>query len=129
MKTQRSSDFAAVRDSNGSPMIFAVDEDGILSLIARSHDGHTQILDMNSRFGLATPQFQVAAVAADQGSDGTIYLVLAVREDGKADRVHALRPMSNRLADWKAWFAKADLYSGLQDDFYVREILLVWFTR
>lgn len=125
MNKQARSDFAAVRDSNGLPMIFAADQDGLLCLIARKEDGHNEILDMNSKFGLPTPKFQVTALAADQASDGTIHLVFAIREDGKADQLYALRPMSNSLADWKAWIAKSDLYSGPQDDVYVREILLV----
>lgn len=91
-------EFAVVEDSNAEPMIFTSDECGVLCLIFKGENGHKEVIDLSKKFGFSQQQ-TLRTLAVSQKLDGTIHLVFALQETGKADRLFVLRPMSPRVAE------------------------------
>ncbi|KAK2002477.1 hypothetical protein LX36DRAFT_729506 [Colletotrichum falcatum] len=94
------SPLAVTADTNGQPMIFTRDDQGLLCLIVKEKQ-------------------------VSQTTDGTIHLVFVIKEDGKADQLFVLPPMTAQLDDWKALSGKDGCYTGPQWDITIREILLI----
>lgn len=105
-------------------MTFALDHQGLLCLIVRGSKGHNELINLSDKFGFSTKQ-PVRTLAASQNIDGTIHLVFALQQDGKADQLYVLRPMTPRVADWTSLSGTGDFYTGPQWDIHIREILLV----
>jgi len=120
-------EFAVVEDLNGQPMIFTSDESGNLCLIFKGKDRQKEVIDLSKKFGFSQQQ-TIRTLAASQDLDGAIYLIFAIQETGKADRLFVLRPMSSQVADWTALAGNGDFYTGPQEDITIREILLVRYT-
>jgi len=119
-------EFAVAEDHNGEHMIFTSDERGVLCLIAKGKQGHNELIDLSRKFGFSKEQ-TVRTLAVSQNLDGTIHLVFALQENGKADQLFVLRPMAPSVDDWIALHGRDAFYSGPQWDITIREILLVSF--
>ena len=121
---EASAQFAVVEDQNGEHMVFTSDESGLLCLIVKGDQGHNAIIDLSQKFGF-TQQPSISTFAVSQNLDGTIHLVFAVQESGKADRLFVLRPMSPQTKDWLALSGRDHFFTGPQWDITIKELLLV----
>ena len=119
-----SAQFAVAEDQNEEHMIFTSDESGLLCLIVKGDQGRNEIIDLSQKFGF-TQQQSISTLAVSQNLDGTIHLVFAVQENGKADRLLVLRPMAPQIKDWLALSGRDHFYTGPQWDITIRELLLV----
>lgn len=115
---------AVAADKNGQPMIFAPDDQGLLCLIVKGKQNQNEIIELNQKFAFSAQQ-TIRTLAVSQNTDGTIHLVFVIKEDGKADQLFVLRPMTAQPDDWKALSGRDGFYTGPQWDITIREILLV----
>jgi len=119
-----STQFAVVEDRDGKHMIFTTDESGRLYLIVKGEQGQSEIIDLGQKFGF-TQQQSISTLAVSQNLDGTIHLVFAVQEIGKANLLFVLRPMAPQMKDWLALSGRGHFYAGPQWDITIKELLLV----
>lgn len=123
--SSRGASFAVVQDSNADPMVFTSGEGGHLCLVFKGASGHKEVLDLSKSFGFSQQQ-ALRTLAVSQWLDGTIHLIFVIEEVDKADQLFVLRPISARVAEWKALTGRSDFYTGPQgDDINIREIILV----
>lgn len=115
---------AIAADKNGQPMIFAPDDQGLLCLIVKNEQGHNEIIELSQKFAFSVQQ-TIRTLALSQNTNGTIHLVFVIKEDGKADQLFVLRPMSAKPDDWKSLSGRECFYTGPQWDITIREVLLV----
>lgn len=92
------SNFGVVQDANGEHMIFASDKSGIFYLVMKGRDGHNELINLSDRYRLTATQ-KVRAFAGSQNADLSIFLVFAIQESQKADRLVIVRPMQSNRAD------------------------------
>lgn len=105
-------------------MTFTLDHQDLLCLIYRGSKGHNELVNLSQKFGFSAKQ-TIRTLATSQNVDGTIHLVFSLQEDGKADQLYVLCPMSSRISDWTGLSGKSAFYTGPQWDIHIREILLV----
>lgn len=116
--------FAVVLDEHNQLMTFALDHQSSLCLILRGSKGHNELVNLSQKFGFSSKQ-TIRTLAASQNVDGTVHLVFALQQDGQADQLYVLRPMTPRVTDWTSLSGTAAFYTGPQWDINIQEILLV----
>ncbi|OAP62182.1 hypothetical protein AYL99_04385 [Fonsecaea erecta] len=115
--------FAVALDDKGEHLIFTKDERDRLCLILKGNEGHNELVDLSHKLGFSKQQL-VRTFAVSQNGNGTIHLVIAIQEDGKADQLFVLQPMSAKREDWIALSGTSAFYKGPQWDITIKEILL-----
>ncbi|KAK0384084.1 hypothetical protein NLU13_8173 [Sarocladium strictum] len=116
--------FFVVEDNNGEPMIFSVDSRGKLCLVVKGVNGHNELINLSTSFGL-DEKAEVTALAVTQSRQNLLHLTFAASRADGYHSLHVVRPMPSEREAWLDPEAlKRGLYSGQLGDVTVSDILM-----